>query len=634
MSVINRTESKETTVSIDLPVSARETDELISTLVLGNKVIPELVTPDEISDPSVYKRFMGLEQKTRFREALLDTLFHSWEAEHGEDQANEMLASFQHFTQTLDENGAAIFGAINSTADFEKLITEYTRILEESGSYSWIHTFVNLANHPSFLTNQEFNAAFMHPLFITLISYRVGGPIRIVDSRGKDAEPIKILAQDNMLHIDNTPFNDEFKIILTWERGRPSGPKGQNFVFLPGTHKGSRQCQVGPEGPYSSENGSIFITPESIDKVFALQERSLGKRAVVELTHDTKPLTTIFQAGALVHHRYRTAENLARSCMILAFHRAEDNPGQLVAPEHLEATAAKTNNLYQLLLGQHGNGSQDAFLAAIATESAQIGTILHRLEDREDGAVEILPSSRELSEEDMVQWKIAATDAPTVTDKKLAAHFIPLGQTLSEEDYFQLVVDMMIFDKHGPLDLILYADAHEEIRKWARNQIREKNLEQLRAQIDSDWRPHLQDPSTATLLSPAALKAITVQLAQAATDRLEAGVTEAHLNSAEKISPVDAYRSVRQLLLDLGESIVRCEDQAAFLSTSLFIFWSCDSLIKLDSEAFAGLVPTGARLLANYTSTAVLLEKSIQPAEDATNEEARRPSYEPEVLFS
>lgn len=80
--------------------------------------------------------------------------------------------------------------------------------------------------------------------------------------------PIQVLSQDNMLHIDNTPFNDEYKLILTWEKGVPSGPKGQNFVFLPGTHKGARQCMVTEGGsPWSSENASIFITPDSIERV-------------------------------------------------------------------------------------------------------------------------------------------------------------------------------------------------------------------------------------------------------------------------------------------------------------------------------------------------------------------------------
>lgn len=58
---------------------------------------------------------------------------------------------------------------------------------------------------------------------IALIAYNVGGAIRLVDARGKDAEPLSILAQDNMLHIDNTPFNEEYKMILTWEKGKPSG---------------------------------------------------------------------------------------------------------------------------------------------------------------------------------------------------------------------------------------------------------------------------------------------------------------------------------------------------------------------------------------------------------------------------
>lgn len=123
-------------------------------------------------------------------------------------------------------------------------------------------------------------------------------------------------------------------MILTWEKNKPSGPKGQNFVFLPGTHKGSRNCFVDEtRGAWSTENASIFTTAESIDRVFQFQREVMNsdKPIIVEVSHNEKPLTTLFAAGSLVHHRYRTEEGLARSCIILAFHRAKDNPGQLVA---------------------------------------------------------------------------------------------------------------------------------------------------------------------------------------------------------------------------------------------------------------------------------------------------------------
>jgi hypothetical protein len=568
-----------------------------------------LVDVSSIRAREVYKRFNDADQKAAYRGDLLGVLRRAWEEAFGPEKAAGLIEKFMAFAENLDEKGAVVLGAILSTENFQSLIDEYTRILRESGSKSWIHTYVNLANHPEFLTNPEFNAAFLHPLLVALVSYRIGGPVRIVDARGKDAEPISILAQDNMLHIDNTPFNDEYKVILLWLRNQVSGPKGQNFVILPGTHKGARQCMIGERGPWSSENASIFTTREDIEQVFRFQESVLGKRAVVELTHETKPLTTLFAAGSLVHHRYRTEEGSPRSCMILAFHRAADNEGELIESGHLGKTAARTDDLSQLLLGQHGAGSEAVFLRALAEKSEMIADLFEAI-DR-GTTEEVKTEDRVLH--DTESWISASTDAPTVEEKKAAEGIsFPLGEEISLDDFIGIVIRHMLFDKHGPLDLILYPDAHEEIRKWARNQIREKNPALLAEQMNSTWKESLVQPSEASLLSPVQLKEIAEALAVEAQRRLDRGVGEAVFSEGEKISPTNAYRSIKQLLIDLGESITRCEDRTAFLSTSLFLFWTADSLMRLEKEHDPAIKAIGEQLLANYVSTGILVDQQIR----------------------
>lgn len=86
----------------------------------------------------------------------------------------------------------------------------------------------------------------------------------------------------------------------------------------------------------------------------------------------------------------------------------------------------------------------------------------------------IKPEDCQLREEQVEQWKKASTTAPTVEELKTEANLLPLGEKISSQKLAELVGRMMMFDKHGPLDLILYHDSHEEIHKWARNQIREK----------------------------------------------------------------------------------------------------------------------------------------------------------------
>ncbi|QVL55196.1 MAG: hypothetical protein KFB95_07745 [Simkaniaceae bacterium] len=601
------------TYRVDLDLQSERVHQLVAERTGAARIIPDLVPKGMVKEASVYKRFADADGKDAFRGQMLETLRNSWVDRYGPVEAAKMVASFQSLAENLDENGAVIFGSILETASFEQLIARYNHILAESGSKSWIHSYVNLANHPDFLADKAFNEAFLHPVLVALVSYRVGGPIRAVDARGKDAEPISVLAQDNMLHIDNTPFNDEYKVILTWEKDKPSGPKGQNFVFLPGTHKGSRNCFVDESrGAWSSENASIFTTAESIDRVFQFQKEVRGSETpmVVEVTHAEKPLTTVFAAGSLVHHRYRTEEGFSRSCMILAFHRAKDNPGQLVAPEHLEGIVDRSP-LNQFILGANGGDSNEEFLAALTSESDQIRSLLGHLEEDEAVQEVIRPEARELSADRIGQWMHTSTEAPTVEALKIKEHFVPLHAELSESEFVALVEKMMIFDKHGPLDLILFSDSHEEIRKWARNQIREINIGEMRQRVEGDWAGHLEQPAEENILSTVELDSLAQELAAIAQRHREAE-TPIHLREREKISRDDAYRSVHQLMLDLGESITRCEDRQAFLSTSLFLFLAADTLMRFQDPRDREIEMIGKRLLNHYVSTGILIEKQIE----------------------
>lgn len=287
--------------------------------------------------------------------------------------------------------------------------------------------------------------------------------------------------------------------------------------------------------------------------------------------------------------------------MILAFHRADDNPGQLVDPGHIPV-AAKTDSLAQLLFSTHGKGTEDQFLHALSQRVGDIGSMIAQVEAVESHTEVIAPTSRELSGPDVAAWKETCTAAPTVEFKKKESHVVPLDQTMTREEFITNTGRMMAYDKHGPLDLILYPDAHEEIRKWARNKIREKKPEDLSVQLHERWADVIAQPVEADLLTPAQLQHIAYQLA-------EADVV-CQPSEGETISPEDATRSVSQLLRDLGESIVRCEDPTAFLSTSLFIFWAADMLVQsTDNSEVKAL---GSRLLQNYLAATLLVAKHHQ----------------------
>ena len=176
-----------------------------------------------------------------FRVKLLRSLRQGW----GNDDTE---AKFLEVVNRIESDGCALFGGLIDPAIFEKLVAEYDKVQSRSGNNAFMHSYVNLALEHDFFLGGNYIEAFSHPLLIALVSYLVGGSIRIVEFRGKNTDPISINAQDNMLHVDNIPFKEEYKVMLNWRRGQVRGPSGQNFTFLPWTHKGNRDILVNEEG--------------------------------------------------------------------------------------------------------------------------------------------------------------------------------------------------------------------------------------------------------------------------------------------------------------------------------------------------------------------------------------------------
>lgn len=586
-----------------------QVDNLLRERVPATTIRPQLVLPEEVQAPDVYARLGDQERKNEYRDSLRHELLTAWTEAYGEDQAQEVLAQFNRLTAVIQEDGAAVFGDLIDRERFASLVNDYDELMEKDGSTSLLHSYANLRNQPEFLSNDEFNGAFLHPLAMALISERVGGAIRIVDARAKDAGPISVRAQDNMLHIDNTPYRDEYKVLVTWEKGKASGPKGQNFVFLPGTHKGVRDSLVDDDGSvYSTENASIFIHPEDVEQVFALQQRVRpGGNEVVEIHDKDRPLTTVFPSGSLVHHRLRTEEGHSRSGLIIAFHRTTDTPGEFIG----NYAQDDDRSLEASLFGFQDAGSDAAFSQVLADHAIEIGNKVQEVFDSRKPATLIDAQAKTLAPEDMQDWYRIATGAPTVETIKQQEGYFPLGDELDQAQFMQLLGDeMMRHDKHGPIDMILYADGHEEPRKWARNRIREMREDTLKERID-EWADEIRQPSSDDLLTLDQLQEVTQYLARVAQAVSPTERANGQLDAIERISPQEAYRSVEQLIIDLGENLTRADDRQTYLSAALFQFWACDELNRLQGNDNPDLKMIGGYLLRNYIATAVLIEKQI-----------------------
>ncbi len=182
------------------------------------------------------------------------------------------------------------------------------------------------------------------------------------------------------------------------------------------------------------------------------------------------------------------------------------------------------------------------FWATLTQESHQIQSLLEHLEEDESVQELIQPATRKLAEDKAEQWKRISCEE-SLKSKLTSFHFIAIFRR--EKDFVSLTTQMMTFDKHGPLDLILFSDNHEEIRKWARNQIREMKIGDLKQRMERDWARHLEQPSEENILSTADLNGMARSLA-AKAETVRAFHIPIQLCDREKITRDDAYRSACQ----------------------------------------------------------------------------------------
>ncbi|KAL1967698.1 hypothetical protein VTN77DRAFT_2955 [Rasamsonia byssochlamydoides] len=134
----------------------------------------------------------------------------------------------------------------------------------------------------------------------------------------------------------------------------------------------------------------------------------------------------------------------------------------------------------------------------------------------------------------------------------------------------------MAYDKHGLLDLILHEDGHEEARKPARKPVWSMKREQIALRL-AEWLPAIAGHqfTTADIMDPVILRNRAHALPDLVGIQIDAG--RGQLSSVEH----DLLRSCHQLLVDLEESITRCESVEMYITTNLFAFWTIDQALPL-----------------------------------------------------
>ncbi|KAF4963707.1 hypothetical protein FSARC_8304 [Fusarium sarcochroum] len=580
-------------VSLSLKITAEERTSLLASVVSKSSA-PQLSirANDFRSGPDAAS-------KDTFRKSLLEKLRKGWKNVSTE-------ARFLRLVEVLQRDGCAIFAGLLDVPSFRLLIDQFSGIMSDSTSHAFLHSFSHLGEHPDFIKNPSFNDAMIHPLLIALLSYCLGGPVRMTDARGKDTLPISVNAQDNMLHIDNTPFRDEYKILLCWERGQVKGPSGQNFTFLPGTHKGNRSVRLNAHSqPWSTENDSLFITRDSMNGVFQFQKDVTGHGpTVVEVGYPEQPITVLFSAGSLVHHRYRNHDGTPRSCVITAFHLASDHPGAFLHGE----TGNKPTSLADVLLGYQDGIDIDIFCSLIAAKSSNIESKISELLNQDHDSTLVDPSRLTLSGQDFDRWQCTTIDAPPATQLKLqSGHYIRSSDKFIRRDVLvKKVCAAMSYDKHGLLDLIIYKDGHEEIRKPARKSIWTMSNEKME-QVLNTWLPALEayEFTTVDVRKPSYLQQKTDQVAYCI--RLSFPSIDFMVESNDREG--QRVCSAHQLIVDLGESITRCEKVETYITTNLFLFLIIDQIIpSLKTDLARAVAESCVLFLRSYIASVLVVE--------------------------
>ncbi|MFF3884285.1 hypothetical protein [Streptomyces sp. NPDC001914] len=419
-----------------------------------------LVPSERLASPASYRQLSRQTEDARFR-AMLDNLIGT--------QALGPLS------RGLGREGAVSTTGLLPAAQFEDFRKTYDAEMRTGGSRGTLHSYLNIASSTPLLTNAGLWDAVAHPLFAVLIAHALGGPIKIIDMRAKDTFPVDVVARDNTLHLDNSPFMDEYKVVVTWGLGSAQGPSGQGLTYLPRTNRLFRQCFVEADGSvWSDEDACIFPFEGRVDEVLMAQAdfRETPDPLVVHLTDLDAPCHTIFAASRLVHHRYRTSTGAARSAVMASFHRTDDSEEQLGSKE------PGNTPLKQFLIA---GGSQEQFLSAVYQEKPVIEAALDQLSARPDLLVD--PRRHTLTGTAFARWhsrQCAGVTLNNLRTRQMSRH--STGRT----SLVDRLVERLQFDLQGPLNMPFFADMRETRRKRARIWLREMSAEDIHEVIEAE----------------------------------------------------------------------------------------------------------------------------------------------------
>ncbi len=605
-------------LKMELKIPPKMLKQLVARRIRGVKLNGQLISARKEDATRPPK---GAIKLASFRRALLQRLVTEWTRESGRASATEAAFGFATLSRIVAKHGALVLGDSLREESFGGLVAAYDNLMQSHASPGLLHQYLDLSEHPEFILNQRYTEGFLHPLMVALIAYRMGGPVHVVDARCKDASCADTRIRDGMLHVDHTPFEEEFKIIFAWQKTRSSDAKGQSFVYLPGTHLGVRPIWRSTDHRECSfEDNSVFTDEESVQRLFDFQRLQYGSDTpvVVEVQSRDRPMTILFSAGSLVHHRYGSKAGSVRSSITVAFRLWSESTDCFFG----STKPTLLSDLDRYLFGVPFGNTSEEFIRTLAEASGAINSKISEVMGGLGGTTLIPQESMTMTKTRMDEWYASVTCAPDIEELKRLSSRCVFGSHIGDEQLVTaLAREMMAFDRHGALNLILYADSHEEIRKWARKRLREMKAETTELRLRK-WSPEVHQPSVKDILLPRVLIQNANRIIRL-TQHYVINQSEASLDD-ETGGFVFGIRSVHQLSEDLAEALNRCHSIQCFLSTSLFLFLCVDELRGMCFAEYADLTAVGGRLLRHYISTAILAHQLNTRRNTCSNKASQR----------
>jgi hypothetical protein len=483
----------------------------------------------------------------------------------------------------LEHDRLLILRPFSDENTFRSFVQTYDYEMLHAANHSHLgDRFLDLSERQSLLRSPVGPHTFVHPFLLAVVSYLLGGPIRLIDGRAKDTGPARSNTRDNGVHLDDTPFGAELKILLLWEKSTTRGPRSQNFVAIAGAQNLKRSVPT--------EHGSNFKTPrEIVDEL--LCNPSLGdKRPLVIEAEDLDPLTVIFEGSAVPHHRFRTlTQRQIRSTLQLAFH-IDDS---LERPITHYCVGPQQSNLLRFVLGgimadSSSEAREQFFLDAIRRSRREI---LSKASDLSFRNAMVAFSDKQMSRERIVEWLVEIGTIPSLRDVRARVR----RYAIRNDDDVRAFLVTAEHDKHHDMDLRLYPDRREIARLRARNRIREMSIEDvLRRQKTLQRLLSLDYVAESDLLSTDQLTSIARNTELALAEMLGQGC---------EASIALYLASTKQLVHDVADAIARVASIQDLRTESIILYWILDTTW----EAAQGTATLPGRLIDEIDLKALAL---------------------------